>query len=289
MNENEQKTGKLSRFFEEKGFYIILFLCVIAIGIAGYVLFLQPQAAEDPALTADALTPPKTAASAPQAVLPGRNGHGAVAPTVPEPAEQTSGKPDDAVETLQPSSGALTSDKPEDKPVDKPAPVEEAPKPEPSAAPPAEKPKAEPAPQEDSAASAPDFFVKPVAGDVIRQFCISELVYDRTMGDWRTHNGADFAASTGETVMAIADGTVLSVSTGEMYGTTVVISHGGGLESSYFGLADEPTVKPGDTVKAGDVIGAVASGAHFEALEPVHLHLELKQDGKFVDPTQYLP
>ena len=28
MNENEQKTGKTSRFFEEKGFYIILFLYI---------------------------------------------------------------------------------------------------------------------------------------------------------------------------------------------------------------------------------------------------------------------
>lgn len=34
--------SKLLDFFEEKGFYIILFLCVAAIGISGYVLFFSP-------------------------------------------------------------------------------------------------------------------------------------------------------------------------------------------------------------------------------------------------------
>ena len=47
MNENPKEASKFSRFFEEKGFYIILFLCVAAIGIAGYVLFFDPANTDD--------------------------------------------------------------------------------------------------------------------------------------------------------------------------------------------------------------------------------------------------
>ncbi|MGN1030682.1 MAG: hypothetical protein ACI4PQ_03680, partial [Butyricicoccaceae bacterium] len=45
MNQNQNSTARGR--FEDKGFYIILFLCVAAIGIAGYVLFSEPEADED--------------------------------------------------------------------------------------------------------------------------------------------------------------------------------------------------------------------------------------------------
>ena len=34
-----EKSGKLDKFFAGKGFYIVLFLCIAAIGISGYYLF----------------------------------------------------------------------------------------------------------------------------------------------------------------------------------------------------------------------------------------------------------
>ena len=295
MNENERKTGKLSRFFEEKGFYIILFLCVIAIGISGYVLFGQPQEAAGPGSADEisAVSQPSGASDAPQALLPGRSGHGAVAPELTDPTPKASASDEGAsIETLQPSAGAKTADQPADK--------TEMPKQEPPRAqdkPAAQTPQTSAASEQNAAPKAagetadkvPDYFVKPVEGEVIRQFCISELVYDRTMGDWRTHNGADLAASAGEKVLAIADGTVQSVTHSELYGTVVVIAHGGGLESSCFGLSEEAAVAAGERVQAGDVIGTVAPDAHFEALEPAHLHLELKQDGKYVDPAEWMP
>ena len=39
MDENGKNRAAV--FFEEKGFYIILFLCIVAIGVAGYVFFFQ--------------------------------------------------------------------------------------------------------------------------------------------------------------------------------------------------------------------------------------------------------
>ncbi len=291
MNENEQKTGKTSRFFEEKGFYIILFLCALAIGIAGYVLFAAPEPgdAARPEEAAFAETAPESKPSG--TVISGRStGRGAVAPPLPEEKAPTSGKTPAAVETLNPAGNPAQEKpaevKPEEKPKAEPPKAEpETPKPTaPAAEAPTEKAPAPEAPAE----KAPEFFVKPVAGDVLRNLSVTELVYDRTMGDWRTHNGADFAAAAGETVMAVADGTVTAVTASEFYGTVVVIDHGGGLESRYYGLAEQATVQAGDAVRAGDVIGSVSTYAHFEALEPVHLHLEMLKDGKYVDPLEYL-
>jgi murein DD-endopeptidase MepM/ murein hydrolase activator NlpD len=86
---------------------------------------------------------------------------------------------------------------------------------------------------------------------------VEALAYDKTMADWRTHSGIDIEASLGAKVVATANGRVEAVYNDEMFGTTVVISHGGSLRSVYCNLAAEPTVKAGDAVRMGDVIGSV--------------------------------
>ncbi len=48
-----------------------------------------------------------------------------------------------------------------------------------------------------------------------------------------------------------------------------------------------PTVTAGDTVVQGEVVGAVAAG-HCPASAPC-LHLGARVDGRYVDPTPYLP
>ena len=44
------------------------------------------------------------------------------------------------------------------------------------------------------------------------------MVESKTMGDWRVHNGIDFAAKKGDAVKAISAGTVLSVENDSMWG-----------------------------------------------------------------------
>lgn len=45
MNQNHSSPARGR--FEDKGFYIILFLCIAAVGIAGYVLFSEPKTKDD--------------------------------------------------------------------------------------------------------------------------------------------------------------------------------------------------------------------------------------------------
>jgi len=136
--------------------------------------------------------------------------------------------------------------------------------------------------------SLPAFYAWPLKGSIDTPFSVNALVYDITMNDWRTHNGIDISAAAGAKVSAVADGTVSRVYNDDMYGTTVTISHSGGLESTYSNLAAAPTVSEGDAVAVGDVIGSVGNTALAESGMGSHLHLAFRLNGVPVDPRDYL-
>ena len=205
------------------------------------------------------------------------------------------GGPDDTLD--QPVSGsAAIVDQPSAKPsAQVTAPPSAAPSAQPSAKPSAA-PSAQPSEQPSAALSLPPaaspaalVFTWPVNGTVIADFSMEALAYNETMGDWRTHDGLDLAASLGTQVMATADGTVIAVYEHAFMGTTVEIDHGDGLTSLYANLAGVPTVEVGDQVKTGTVIGSVGSTAVSESGRPAHLHFTMFQDGKPVDPREMLP
>ena len=118
-------------------------------------------------------------------------------------------------------------------------------------------------------------------------FSNTELVFDPTQKHWATHEGVDLIAEAGEQVKCSFDGTVKSVTTDSFDGTTVVITHDGGFETTYK-LLDGVTLKAGDSVAEGDVLGTVSSSALYEIAQGTHIHLELTKDGEKIDPTAYM-
>ena len=115
----------------------------------------------------------------------------------------------------------------------------------------------------------------------------AELVFNPTQGHWATHQGVDLIAEAGTAVKCSFDGTVKTVTDDSFHGTTVVISHDGGYETTYK-LLDEVSLKVGDKVAEGDTIGTVSGDALAEMAQGAHLHLELSKDGVLVDPTAYI-
>lgn len=137
------------------------------------------------------------------------------------------------------------------------------------------------------AAEAPRLIVEPLRGEVLAAFSMEELAYNQTLGDWRTHDGVDIAAKPGTTVLAACAGSVLAVTDDALLGTTVVLEHDDGYQTTYANLQAKPTVEVGDAVSAGQIIGAVGSTAAGEAGTP-HLHFAVTRDGKAVNPTEFL-
>ena len=130
--------------------------------------------------------------------------------------------------------------------------------------------------------------MSPLDGTTVTVFSVTELMYDETMADWRTHSGIDIKAEEGDAVKTAADGVVKEVRYDDLMGVTVVITHEDGYETQYSCLQQEPPVEQGKTVKAGDIIGLVGSTASAEADVGPHLHFSVSKDGKVIDPAEYV-
>ena len=137
-------------------------------------------------------------------------------------------------------------------------------------------------------AEAPRLIVTPVHGDVLMAFSMEELTYNPTLEDWRTHDGVDIAAASGATVLAACNGCVLAVEDDALMGTTVILEHDGGYQTTYANLQSNPPVVAGDFVSAGQIIGAVGSSAAAESAQDPHLHFAVTKDGKAVNPHEFL-
>lgn len=137
-------------------------------------------------------------------------------------------------------------------------------------------------------AEAPRLVVSPLKGEVLMAFSVDQLVYSPTLADWRTHDGIDISAKPGTTVLAATAGTVSSVEDDPLMGTTVVIAHEGGYETTYSNLQATPTVLPGDLVTAGQIIGAVGTTAAAESAQSPHLHFSVTENGEAIDPNEFL-
>jgi murein DD-endopeptidase MepM/ murein hydrolase activator NlpD len=107
---------------------------------------------------------------------------------------------------------------------------------------------------------------------------------DPFLGRPAMHTGLDFRASSGDPVRVTANGTVASAGWSGGYGRMVEIDHGNGLSTRY-GHLSEIGVKVGESVKIGQVIGAVGSTGRSTG---PHLHYETRIDGEAVDPQKFL-
>ena len=99
----------------------------------------------------------------------------------------------------------------------------------------------------------------------------------------RAHSGIDIPADLGAVILAGADGTVAEVGFDGERGNYLVLDHGDGLETVYAACRDV-TVEEGDTVRAGEMIGAVGSTGMSTG---PHLHFEVRQGGQAQNPVAY--
>lgn len=130
-----------------------------------------------------------------------------------------------------------------------------------------------------------DLFVLPVSNRVLLPFS-ETLQYSETLGEWRTHNGTDFEAKENQSVKAVADGTIQTITKDAVWGNIIEIDHGGKRISRYCGVT-AAGIKKGDHVKAGSVIGKV-SGIPSEISNTPHIHLEILINDKYLDPLTLL-
>ena len=98
------------------------------------------------------------------------------------------------------------------------------------------------------------------------------------------HDGVDLEAEGGASVLAVADGTVLSAEYDAANGYSLTIAHADGVQTFYAHLS-EFCVAPGETVRQGQIVAK--TGESGWATGP-HLHLGTKINNESADPLQTL-
>ena len=121
-------------------------------------------------------------------------------------------------------------------------------------------------------------FMWPVDGRILSGF--------GSQGGGVVNDGVNIGVAQGTPIRAAADGVVAySGDEIDVFGGLILIKHGSGWVTAY-GHADTLSVKRGQEVKAGDIIGRAGQSGYVQ--EP-QLHFEIRKDRKPVNPLNHLP
>jgi stage II sporulation protein Q len=121
---------------------------------------------------------------------------------------------------------------------------------------------------------------------VLKDASVDKLVYMPSFNMWKTHNGVDIGVGKDSPIKSVFSGKVKKVEQSTLEGVVVTVELSNGMTAIYKSLASS-SVKEGDKVDNGAVIGTAGTMLS-ESDIGVHLHLELKKDGKYVNPAEYL-
>jgi len=101
---------------------------------------------------------------------------------------------------------------------------------------------------------------------------------------WKLHTGQDIAAPHGAPIRAAHGGVVLYAGWKTAYGNTVIVDIGNSMTVLY-GHASRLSVRAGQTVSSGELLGNVGSTGFSKG---PHLHFEVRKDGVPVNPLNYI-
>ncbi len=250
MKVQNNHKNNIIKFLNGKAFYVVLSLCLVALGIAGWAGVEGMKQLEN---NGDGNT---------QSSVQNSDGH---LPSPSKPIE--TGKNDTSSKTEERPENSSSKLESNDKQDTKPDNHEDQ--------------------TTQTAAPIATYFVNPVLGEFIKGFSATELQFSMTMKDMRLHKGVDIAAEAGAPVIAAGEGIVTDVSRDPMMGTTVTVDHGNGITVKYCGLNAQPSVKKGDTVDSSKQLGTVDI-IPCESVEQRHLHIEFYKDGMAVSPMDYI-
>jgi len=125
-------------------------------------------------------------------------------------------------------------------------------------------------------------FIWPVTGRISSIFGLRRFFNGQ---ERRPHSGLDIAAAEGTPIKAAADATVIDAGNFFFSGNMIYLDHGQGIITLYAHLS-KIKVKPGDTIKQGQIIGNVG---HTGRVTGPHLHFAVFANQTLIDPVFMLP
>lgn len=130
-------------------------------------------------------------------------------------------------------------------------------------------------------------FIKPADGEIAEKFSGENLIYNKAMGDFRTHNGIDILANPGTDILVSADGVIDQIYT-DYLGNTIIIDHQNGYKTKYSNLDTLENLTVGAKVKQGDFLAKVSDYCFGENVDKTHIHFEIIKNETLVNPEDYI-
>ncbi len=127
-----------------------------------------------------------------------------------------------------------------------------------------------------------------VGEKVLREYSETIPTYSKTLDVWEIHKGLDISAKEGAEIKSILDGEVISVYSDDKYGTSIEVSYNDGLRVIYSGINENVSIKKGNKVKEGDVIGYVGNTTNIENKDETHVHIEAYKNNQAINPLGLL-
>ncbi len=268
---NQNKNG-ITGFFKSKGFYIVLIVCVIAAAVSSYLAvetLMDHFVSQGNSMLSNSLTPGDgvgTQVANPESNVPieDTQEEEASSSEVASVAEDDIDDKNDDVEATRQQDENESEEDVADEVTTQAVSTQQTATPE-------------------QATVEPPSFTMPVSGAVIKDFSGDELVYNKTMNDWRTHNGIDIASPIDTAVMAAIGGEVINLEIDDLWGGVVEISSDG-IIVRYAGLNPDIAVQKGQQLRSGEIIGKVGE-LPAELSDESHIHIEAIKNGEYIPFT----
>jgi len=124
-------------------------------------------------------------------------------------------------------------------------------------------------------------WIRPVPGNIVSPFGCRCIINGMERSP---HSGVDLKAAVGDPIKATNRGTVALVAHHFFSGLSVVIDHGGDIQSMYFHLSKD-FVKVGQVVEKGTIIGLAGSSGRVTG---PHLHFGIRLNNERIDPIKLI-
>ncbi len=127
----------------------------------------------------------------------------------------------------------------------------------------------------------------PIAGNVLINYSMDSTVYFATLNQYKYNAALIIQGDVNSKVASAADGIVEEIYTDEETGISLKVDLGNGYKAIY-GQLKEITVKQGDTVSKGSIIGYVSEPTKYYSIEGSNLFFKVTKDDTPVNPLNFL-
>ncbi len=129
----------------------------------------------------------------------------------------------------------------------------------------------------------------PVNGNVIMKYSMDHTIYHATLMQFKCNPAIIIDAEVGTEVKAATDGVITSITTNEETGLTITTDIGNGFSLVYGQLSEaDNKLEVGDMLHEGELVGMISEPTRYYSVEGSNLYFQVLENNETVNPMLYL-